>query len=641
MHDLPWLLKSADDFNERCARLLNHASPDAEAQLLANYALSINQSNRLYQTLQKFDPEKRAIFSRNLIPFKLGIVSNATMDLMIPAMITAALRYGIELEVIRADFGQVAQEAFDPASKLNQSNLDAVLLALDYRAYSVLVNEPEYSGGNDPGLDALGYLQQIQQSFALNGKTICIVQTLAHPPYELSGNLDAQLSGLLRKSLNVFNSALIENIKNSADVLFDVATLANTVGTHQWFDERQWYMSRVPIANGYIPLYTDYLAKLLAAIRGKSRKCLVLDLDNTLWGGVIGDDGLEGIQIGQGHPVGESFLAIQQWAKSLKALGIILTVCSKNDKVVALEAFQKHPGMLLKEDDFAVFMANWEDKASNIRKIAAILNIGMDAMVFVDDNPAEREIIRTMIPEISVPELPKDPSQFLRVLCAARYFEKIDFTTDDAQRNAQYADNARRQAMLQKAPSLTDYLISLEMKIHFAPFNETGRKRIVQLINKTNQFNLTTRRYTEADVLGFEKSGSYLTLQVQLQDKFGDNGMISVVICKNAGDCWEIDTWLMSCRVIKRRVEEAVCDELVAIARSKGIEKLRGYYRPTEKNKLVKNHYQQLGFVLISSDGSEDIWELETEHYQPKHPPIAIQNSLLDQTTHERSEIDG
>ncbi|HQU62005.1 MAG TPA: hypothetical protein PKY85_02570, partial [Nitrosomonas sp.] len=184
MHDLPWLLKSADDFNERCARLLNHASPDAEAQLLANYALSINQSNRLYQTLQKFDPEKRAIFSRNLIPFKLGIVSNATMDLMIPAMITAALRYGIELEVIRADFGQVAQEAFDPASKLNQSNLDAVLLALDYRAYSVLVNEPEYSGGNDPGLDALGYLQQIQQSFALNGKTICIVQTLAHPPYE-------------------------------------------------------------------------------------------------------------------------------------------------------------------------------------------------------------------------------------------------------------------------------------------------------------------------------------------------------------------------------------------------------------------------------------------------------------------------
>ena len=640
MHDLPWLLKPADDFNERCARLLNHASPDAEARLLASYALSINQSNRLYQTIQRFDPEKRASLFRNLIPFKLGIVSNATMDLMIPAMVIAALRNGIALEVIAADFGQAAQEAFDPASKLNQSNLDAVLLALDYRAYSFPVNKPGYSGINDPGLDALEYLQQIRESFALNGKTICIVQTLACPPYDLSGNLDAQLDGLLRKSLNTFNFVLAENIKKSADVLFDVAALANVVGTHQWFDERQWYMSRVPMANSYIPLYADYLAKLLAAIRGKSRKCLVLDLDNTLWGGVIGDDGLEGIQIGQGHPVGESFLAIQQWAKSLKALGVILAVCSKNDKAAALEAFQKHPGMLLEASDFAVFMANWEDKASNIRKIAEILNIGMDAMVFVDDNPAEREIIRFMIPEISVPELPKDPSQFLRVLCAARYFEKIDFTADDAQRNAQYADNARRQAMLQKAPSLADYLISLEMKIHFAPFNETGRKRIVQLINKTNQFNLTTRRYTEADVLRFEKSDRYLTLQVHLQDKFGDNGMISVVICKNAGDCWEIDTWLMSCRVIKRRVEEAVCDELVAIARANGIEKIRGYYRPTAKNRLVKNHYQQLGFAMVSSSDSEDIWELETVHYQPKQPPIAIQDSLLKQT-HERSETGG
>ncbi len=625
MYELPWLLKPADDFNERCGRLLNHASPVTEARLLANYALSINQSSRLYQALQKSDPEKRATLSRNLIPFKLGIVSNATMDLMLPSMVTAALRIGIDLEVIAADFGQAAQEAFDPSSKLNQSNLDAVLLALDYRAYSFPVNKPGYSGENDAGLDAFDYLQQIRESFALNGKTICIVQTLACPPYDLSGNLDAQLDGLLRRSVNTFNSVLTENIKKSADVLFDVATLANAVGTYQWFDERQWYMSRVPMANSYIPLYADCLAKLLAAIRGKSKKCLVLDLDNTLWGGVIGDDGLEGIQIGQGHPVGESFLAIQQWAKSLKTLGIILAVCSKNDKVVALEAFQKHPGMLLKEDDFAVFIANWDDKASNIRKIAEILNIGMDAMVFVDDNPAEREIIRTMIPEISVPELPKDPSQFLRILCAARYFEKIDFTADDAQRNVQYAGNAQRQAMLQKAPNLTDYLISLEMKIHFAPFNETGRKRIVQLINKTNQFNLTTRRYTEADVMGFEKSDCYSTLQVHLQDKFGDNGMISVVICKNAGDCWEIDSWLMSCRVIKRRVEEAVCDKLVTIARSNGIEKIRGFYRPTEKNKLVRNHYQQLGFELISSNDSEDIWELEIERYQPMHPPIAIQ----------------
>ncbi|SFK83813.1 HAD-superfamily phosphatase, subfamily IIIC/FkbH-like domain-containing protein [Nitrosomonas aestuarii] len=629
MHDLPWLLKPADDFNERCAQLADSLSPVDEVLALANAALTVNQSNRLYRALQKLSAETRTVLSGTLTPFRLGIASNGTMDLMIPSMVTAAIRNGIDLEVITADFGQVAQEAFDPVSKLNQSHLDAVLLALDYRAYPIFAGE--FSSSNEKSLsnEALGYLQQIRDSFTNYGGMICITQTLACPPYELSGNFDAQLDGTLRRALSEFNFALTEDVRTCADVMLDIAVLANMVGVNQWFDERQWYMSRVPMANTFIPLYTEYLTKLIAALRGKSKKCLVLDLDNTLWGGVIGDDGLEGIQVGQGHPVGEAFLAIQQWVKALKDLGIIITICSKNEKNIALEAFNKHSGMLLKEDDIAVFIANWNDKASNIRQIAEILNIGLDAMVFVDDNPAEREIIRTMIPEISVPELPKDPSQFLRILCAARYFEKIDFTDDDAQRSAQYKSNLRRHEMLQTTPNLTEYLASLEMRIRFVPFDEMGRKRIVQLINKTNQFNLTTRRYTEADVLEFEKSDHYVTLQVHLQDKFGDNGMVCVVICKAYDDYWEIDTWLMSCRVIKRRVEEAVCDEIVALARSYGINKLRGFYRPTEKNKLVKEHYHKLGFELMSSSDSEEVWELLTDRYHMKNPPLNIEKSSL------------
>ncbi|PTN11802.1 HAD-IIIC family phosphatase [Nitrosomonas aestuarii] len=629
MHDLPWLLKPADDFNERCAQLADSLSPVDEVLALANAALSVNQSNRLYRALQKLSAETRAVLSGTLTPFRLGIASNGTMDLMIPSMVTAAIRNGIDLEVITADFGQVAQEAFDPVSKLNQSHLDAVLLALDYRAYPIFAGE--FSSSNEKSLsnEALGYLQQIRESFTNYGGMICITQTLACPPYELSGNFDAQLDGMLRRALSEFNFALTEDVRTCADVMLDIAALANMVGVNQWFDERQWYMSRVPMANTFIPLYTEYLTKLIAALRGKSKKCLVLDLDNTLWGGVIGDDGLEGIQVGQGHPVGEAFLAVQQWVKALKDLGIIITICSKNEKNIALEAFNKHSGMLLEEDDIAVFIANWNDKASNIRQIAEILNIGLDAMVFVDDNPAEREIIRTMIPEISVPELPKDPSQFLRILCAARYFEKIDFTDDDAQRSAQYKSNLRRQEMLQTTPNLTEYLASLEMHIRFVPFDEMGRKRIVQLINKTNQFNLTTRRYTEADVLEFEKSDHFVTLQVHLQDKFGDNGMVCVVICKVYDDHWEIDTWLMSCRVIKRRVEEAVCDEIVALARSYGINKLRGFYRPTEKNKLVKEHYHKLGFELINSSDSEEVWELLTDRYHMKNPPLNIEKSSL------------
>lgn len=629
MHDLPWLLAPSDDFNERCIQLGRHQTPVAEVHALAKYALSINQANRLYQAIGKLTAETRSLLSRSLTPFRLGIVSNATMDLMIPSIVISAIRNGIDIEVVSTDFGQVAQEAFDAGSKLNTARLDAVLIALDYHAYPFLADQLSTSGEVLPSDKAFDYLKQIRDSFKQSGGMICIAQTLAEPPYEFGGNFDAQLDGLLRKSLTEFNRALVDDIRSSVDVLFDVAALVNMVGACQWFDERQWYLSRVPMANVFVPLYAEYLTKLVAALRGKSKKCLVLDLDNTLWGGVVGDDGLEGIQIGQGNPVGESFLAIQQWAKTLKDLGVILTVCSKNDENIALEVFRKHSGMLLKENDFAVFVANWEDKATNIRYIAETLNIGLDAMVFVDDNPAEREIVRTMLPELTVPELPKDSSQFLRILCAGRFFEKIDFTEDDAQRNAQYLSNARRQEIQKTAATLEDYLASLEMYISFSPFNELGRKRIVQLINKTNQFNLTTRRYTETDVLQFENDQQYVTLQIELQDKFGDNGMISVVICKVHQDRWDIDTWLMSCRVIKRRVEEAVCDQLVALARKSGISKLRGFYRPTEKNGLVKEHYRQLGFDCICSDESEDIWDLAVEHYQMKNPPITVRKSSV------------
>jgi len=629
MHELPWLPKPTSDFNIRCTQLSDHSSLASEVKFLAQSALTINQSNRLYLAIKKLNTESHALLSSALIPFKLGIASNATMDLLIPSIVTAALRNGINLEVVPTDFGQFAQEALDPDSKLNQAQLDAVLLALDYRAYEFSTNKFSQALEKSAGQEAFDFLQQIRQAFTANSGITCITQTLACPPYEFSGDFDVQLNGMLRRSIAEFNSALAEDIKNNADVMLDVASLANTVGTSQWFDERQWYMSRIPMANCYIPLYTEYLAKLIAALRGKSKKCLVFDLDNTLWGGVIGDDGLEGIQIGEGHPIGESFLSIQQWAKTLKELGIILTVCSKNEENIALEAFQKHPGMLLKEDDFAVFIANWDDKATNVRRIAETLNIGLDAIVFVDDNPAEREIVRSLIPEVSVPELPKDSSKILRTLSAARYFEKIDFTEDDAQRNAQYTSNIKRQKIQQASSNLTDYLISLDMSIYFTHFNEMGRKRIVQLINKTNQFNLLTHRYTESEVLQFEQSDHHVTLQIHLQDKFGDNGMVSIVICKVSGDCWEIDTWLMSCRVIKRRVEEAVCDELAALARSHGMRTLRGFYRPTEKNKLVKAHYQQLGFDFVSSDDSQETWELMLDTYHSKNPPIRIEQSTI------------
>jgi len=624
MHELPWLPSTLPDFNERCSHIADSENLIDEVRLLANCCISINQSNRLARAINKLTDENRNKLSGAFSPFKLGLVSNATMDLFVPSFIVSALRKGILLDVITADFGQIAQEAFDPESVLNRAKPDAVLLALDYRAYSFSANALAMSNADCDSQEALGFLKNVRNAFMQNSGVICITQTLASPPFALAGSFDLQKDGMIRKEIQKFNTGLIEDLNTTSDILMDVSSLANQVGANDWFDERQWYMSKVPIANRFIPLYADYLSRQIAALRGKNKKCLVLDLDNTLWGGVIGDDGLDGIKIGQGNPIGEAHLAIQQYAAELKKLGVILAVCSKNEPDIAREPFRKHPDMLLKEKDFAVFVANWEDKASNIREIANMLNIGLDSLVFVDDNPAEREIVRTLVPEVAVPELPQDPSLIPRTLSAAGYFDIINLTSDDIKRSAQYAENVQREQIRQKSGSVDAYLASLDMKIAFSEFDELGRKRITQLINKTNQFNLTTKRYTEVEVRHFEKSNDAYTMQARLVDRFGDNGMISVIICKDVDDCWEIDTWLMSCRVIKRRVEESMCDRLVDAARKKGITKLRGIYRPTEKNKLVKEHYKGLGFSLVNTEHDEDIWELNISDYKQKNPPISI-----------------
>lgn len=624
MHDLPWLPKPPADYNTRCSKISECPSIVDEALFLANCTLTINQANRLVRELGKLPDNLQTELLNKFTIFRLGIVSNATMDLFIPSMIVSALRRGIMLEVITADFGQIAQEALDSNSKLNRSKLDAVLLALDYRAYSFSANALTMTNSHHDGADALAFLRRIRDAFFENSGVTCITQTLASPPVSLTGSYDIQKKGMIRKEIMDFNSGLVDDINNSADVLLDVNAIANLVGECNWFDERQWYMSRVPIANRYMPLYSDHLCRRIAALRGKNKKCLVVDLDNTLWAGVIGDDGLNGIQIGQGNPIGESYLTIQRFVAELKNLGVILAVCSKNDEEIACQPFNEHPDMLLKKSDFAVFVANWEDKASNIRAIASALNIGLDSIVFVDDNPVEREIVRTFVPDVSVPELPDDASQIPRILSAAGYFEIINFTTDDAIRNIQYSQNMAREKAMQNADGIDAYLESLEMKITFSSFDEMSRKRVVQLINKTNQFNLTTKRYTEAEVKVFEQSNNIVTLQARLTDRFGDNGMISILICKEVDNCWEIDTWLMSCRVIKRRVEESVCNKLMEMARHKGIKLVRGIYRQTDKNGLVKEHYMKLGFFSTSKSEDQEVWEIIVDKYQEKTPPISV-----------------
>jgi FkbH-like protein len=624
MFELPWMLAPPADFNNRCAALGKSENLAVDLKALVNFSLTLNQCNRLYRNIKKFSGEQQKLLSEQFSPLSLGIVSNATVDLTIPALIISALRKGILLEVINADFGQVAQEAFDAESTLNKAKPDLILLALDYRAFPFASNTVSSIIPGTSSAEAFEYVSQISTAFTKNSGATTIIQTLAVPPNTLMGNIDRYTQGTLRKEIITLNQLISDATADNSDILFDVDALASEVGTYQWFDSRQWLLSRVPMANNLIVLYAERLTRIFGALRGKSKKCLVLDLDNTVWGGVIGDDGLEGILLEPGSPRGESHLSLQQYALELKNQGVILAVCSKNDIKNALQPFQEHPDMLLKESDIAVFVANWQDKASNIRGIAKTLNIGIDSLVFVDDNPAEREVVRQLVPEVSVPELPNDAALYVKTLNAAGYFEMINFTAEDSQRAEQYAQNTKRAALLSSTENMDDYLASLDMEASFSAFDDLGKKRITQLINKTNQFNLTTQRYTEEEVSLFQHDENIVTLQVRLKDRFGDNGMISLVICKPHNDAWLVDTWLMSCRVIKRKLEESVCDQLVALAKLKGINEIIGVFKATEKNSLVANHYQELGFVLQSEQENQQHWLLNVAEYQPKNPPMKV-----------------
>jgi FkbH-like protein len=619
---LPWLRRPPTHYRSLC-KGFELLGPDSGKLLrtLANYSLDDNELHLLAKVIS--GEKRRAGKDRveGLHSYRLGVISNGTTKLVAPCLVATAVRYGIDLTVVEGEFNQVFQEAISPVSKIKSEQADAVLIALDYRGIPGL----DIGFADDEGKavgEALDYIDRICRAIRQDTDANLIVQNIPCPPMPLFGGLDARLAGSQRRRIDLFNNGLVSMLGGIPGIMFDVDGLARNVGYENWFLSKQWHIAKLPFSQAYTPIYADHCMRLIGAVRGASKKCLVLDLDNTLWGGVVGDDGLAGITLGQGDPVGEAFLAIQQVARLLRERGILLAVCSKNDDNIARSVFREHPDMLLREEDISVFQANWKDKASNLEAIASSLNIATNALVFLDDNPAEREQVRQALPEVAVPELPDDPSSYPAILLAAGYFESVSFTDDDRRRANQYLANAERAELAQSSRDINDYLISLEMVISFSSFDAAGRGRIAQLTNRSNQFNLTTRRYDEASIAKWGQDTQAFTLQVRLADTFGDNGMISVVICTRSEDSWIIDTWLMSCRVLNRRVEEAVLDTLVANAKSCGICRIIGHYIPTDRNGLVKDHYSKLGFVLLESDNNMEAWVLELAGYVPKNPPM-------------------
>jgi len=619
------LPRVSEEFPEKLKALRNVAGPlGRELQLLASHALDLNQLMKLGKAISRAHSEGKSM--EPLAPFRLAVLSNSTIDLIVQPLIASAARHGIVLEVIQPLYDQVAQEALTPDSKVNSSKPDAVLFALDYRALPLKLSLGDAQAASATVQGVIGYLQALRDGIKANSNAVCIFQTFAPPVETLFGSLDRALPGTLRSLIDSINRELAEFVLNSGDVLLDVAALAETVGLADWHNTQLWNMGKFSFSDELIPLYADHVGRTISALRGKSRKVLILDLDNTVWGGVIGDDGLEGILIAQGDARGEAHLAVQRLALELRQRGIVLAVSSKNTDSVAREPFEKHPEMLLKLEHIAVFQANWNDKATNIQAIAEELSLGLDAMVFLDDNPVERGLVRKLLPQVAVPELPEEPAYYARTLAAAGYFEAVAFASEDLKRAGFYQDNAKRASLQKQVGGVDAYLASLDMTITFQPFDATGRARIVQLINKSNQFNLTTRRYTDPEVAEAENDPQVFTMQVRLVDTFGDNGMIGVILCRPAEvNAWEIDTWLMSCRVLGRKVENMVLREILDHARAAGIEKLIGVYKPTDRNKLVVDHYGKLGFAKIAEEESGlTRWELLVEEAEPESAPMKI-----------------
>ena len=410
----------------------------------------------------------------------------------------------------------------------------------------------------------------------------------------------------------------------------DVEFLSARRGTLEGFDARAWFESKQPYGRGLMLDVSREAALIIERLHQPPKKVAVLDLDNTLWGGVIGDDGLGGIEIGDTSPRGEAFKAFQQYLASLAGRGILLAVCSKNDHEKAVEPFEKHPEMVLRMKDFVSFQANWQPKSDNIRQIAAELNLGLDSLVFIDDNPAEIEIVRQFVPEVEGILLPPDPSEYVAAVEDSRLFEPHNLTAEDSERVSQYRQEAERRHLQSSVTDMGSYLESLAMEAVIREFRAVDVPRIAQLINKSNQFNLTTRRRTEAQVEAVMADPAMLGFTVRLADRFGDYGLISIVIGRLAGDELEIDTWLMSCRVLKRQVEEEVLNEIVRLARLHHAARVRGIYLPTAKNGMVRDHYPNLGFTTAAAadDGSKFV--LEVASYPPRTTHIRIVEKSYD-----------
>jgi FkbH-like protein len=541
-------------------------------------------------------------------PLRLAILGGPTTTQLRQLIEVFLAGEGMAVEVYEADYGLFRQEILTPGSGLDAFGPQVVFLATGARdvARRPDVDQDEEAVARLAAEERDDWAHLWETSRTRWNATV-VQNNFEIAPGSVLGHYALRHPAAQEHYLERLNRLLADSAPPHV-ILHDQRGLAAEAGARSWFDPRFYLEFKMPCGPECLVAYAHSVICLMRAVVGRSKKVLVLDLDNTLWGGTVGDLGAGGIRLGQGSGEGEAFLAFQRYAQALKQRGVLLAVCSKNDEDKAREPFEKRPDMILKLSDLSCFLANWENKADNLRTIAERLELKLDSFVFVDDNPAERAVVRRFLPEVAVPDMPEDPAGYVQALALHRYFETIAFTREDTARARYYAENARRKDLAAQTCDLASFLASLAMRMKVEPVSDLNIERVTQLINKSNQFHLTTRRYTPAQVREIAAAADWRTLTFSLKDKLGDNGLISVILLRRHQDSLAIDTWVMSCRVLQRGVEEFAREALVELARQEGCARILGSYIPTAKNSMVEHHYARLGFEPEGSDSTQTFW---------------------------------
>ena len=569
---------------------------------------------KTFQELKKITKHMPA----DLPAIKVALTGDTATQFLATAIRGTGAERGYQIDLFEAEYNQVERQFLDPSSELYQTDADFIVLFQSTHKLGEKHSLLSPSQQESLAEERLAFVASVCENPMLASKKIIC---LNYPEIEdtVFGSYATKVTSSFTYQVRKLNMGLMDLSQRYANLFIcDIAGLQNKLGRDMMFAPNVYVSTEMVLSIDALPYVASRVMDIICAIKGQFKKCLILDLDNTVWGGVIGDDGLEGIQLGHGLGIGKAFTEFQMWVKKLKQRGVIICVASKNNEETAKEPFEKHPDMVLKLEDIAVFQANWETKVDNIRTIQRILNIGFDSMVFLDDNPFERNIVRENIPGITVPELPQDPGEYLEYLYSLNLFETASYSQADKDRTKQYQVEAQRVSLQKTFSNEADFLKSLDMTSVVSGFNKFNTPRVAQLSQRSNQFNLRTVRYTEADIEALGQNPDVIDLSFTLEDKFGDNGLIAVIIMKKQDEeTLFIDTWFMSCRVLKRGMEDFTLNTMVEAAREKGYKRIVGEYLPTPKNKMVENHYPSLGFQKLEGTPTAQ-YVLDVEQYQPR-----------------------